>query len=148
MSDVPQTELEKQMAELMSGISNVAEGANTAKKSAAKTRRRSRDLEVQLGEMAEGQKDLHSLVRVRRKSKDFDEKELKDIFDEIDTDKTGKLDKTELLKAFRKAEPTATEKQVEDMIKFADKNGDGEVDFEEFHKALTTKPEGAPSAAS
>jgi len=138
---MPMTELEIQMEQLLNGTANLAEGAKDAKKSAVKTRRRSRDLEAQLDGMSEGQKGLHQLIRSRRNSKDFNEEEIRRIFDEIDTDKGGKLDKAELLAAFQKAEPTATEKQVEEMIKYADKDGDGQVDFKEFYDALTTKAE-------
>uniref|UniRef100_A0A7S2N4B6 EF-hand domain-containing protein n=1 Tax=Haptolina brevifila TaxID=156173 RepID=A0A7S2N4B6_9EUKA len=137
------TELEKQMEALMSGVAAVESGAKTAGKAASKARRRSRDLEVQLEGMSEGQKGFSDLVRVRRKSKDYKAEDLKKIFDELDVDKSGFLSKDELLQAIRQAEPTATEKQVDDMMKYADVNGDGEISFEEFEKALTTKPETA-----
>jgi len=147
------TELEKQMAELMKSTAQIDVGVKDAKKSAAKTRRRSRDLENTLADMQAGQQGFASIAekfagRIRRKSKDFNDDDLREIFNKIDEDKSGKLGREELIKAFKEADPTAKPEQVDAMVKFADKNGDGEIDFEEFKIALTTKPEEISAAPS
>lgn len=93
------TELERMMAELLAGADETKTGADDARKSAAKTRRRSRDLEMQLNEMVSVQESMQTMIQFRRNSKDaeLNEAEAKTIFDEIDTDKSGKLGKDELL---------------------------------------------------
>uniref|UniRef100_A0A6V4UVM3 EF-hand domain-containing protein n=1 Tax=Prymnesium polylepis TaxID=72548 RepID=A0A6V4UVM3_9EUKA len=139
------SELEKQMAELMAGVSEIDTGAKKAQADASRARRKSRELDDMFSSVdTAGHKKLTSLMgRQRRKSRDFGDDELKSAFDKFDTDKSGKLNREELMKAIKEAEPSATEEAVQDMINFADKNGDDQIDFEEFKKAITTKPEEA-----
>jgi len=133
------SELEKQMAELLAGTATVAAGAKEAGKVAAKTRRRSRDLDTSFEAIASSAVASFSVLATP--GKELSDSEIEKIFKEIDTDGSGKLGKDELLKAIKQADPKATTELAEDMVAFADKNGDGEVDLEEFKAVLRTKPE-------
>ena len=54
MAEPEKSELEKQMEMLMAGALDVGEGAHKAKKTAAKARRKSRDLEDMFDNMSKG----------------------------------------------------------------------------------------------
>ncbi|CAK88776.1 unnamed protein product (macronuclear) [Paramecium tetraurelia] len=53
-------------------------------------------------------------------------------FKMLDLDGSGKIDKHELQTVLGKSEKIIDEKYWDDMIKEADKNGDGEIDYNEF----------------
>ena len=59
-------------------------------------------------------------------------------FAELDTDGSGELDEGELLAALTKLGATATEDEARRMIREADVNGNGTIDFEEF-EAIVNK---------
>jgi len=145
------TELEKQMAELMAGVDVLGEGTKKVQNDAAKARRKSRELDELFEDMSAVQQNWSATAalrsRTRRQSKEFADDDLKLTFDELDTDKSGKLNRDEIRAAIKKVDPDASDDKVEEMVKFADKNGDGEIDFEEFKKAVTTKPAEAPAPA-
>jgi len=133
------SELEKQMAELMAGAADVGQGAKEAGKVAAKTRRRSRDLDTSFEAIASSAVASFSVLATP--GKELSDSEIEKIFKKIDTDGSGKLGKDELLKAIKEADPKATTERAEEMVAFADKDGDGEVDIEEFKAVLRMKPE-------
>merc|ERR1712100_158101 len=63
-----------------------------------------------------------------------DQAQVRQAFDVFDMDKTGLITTTELQRALNKRVNGGyiTAKEADDMIKAADKDGDGAVDFEEF----------------
>mmetsp|Transcript_24764 Transcript_24764/g.61423 ORF Transcript_24764/g.61423 Transcript_24764/m.61423 type:complete len:154 (+) Transcript_24764:30-491(+) len=144
------TELEKQIAELMSGVASIDESAKKAKADGARVRRKSRELDnvfSSIDSMKPAEK-LTSLMRRRRGSRDFDDAFLLEAFNELDIDGSGKLNRDELKQAIEKVDPNASMNAVTEMIDFADKNKDGQIDFEEFKKAVTTKPDTEAAGAS
>ncbi|WP_445246724.1 EF-hand domain-containing protein [Microcoleus sp. OTE_8_concoct_300] len=55
--------------------------------------------------------------------------DLRQIFNLIDTDKSGKLSAEELIEIVRCFNTTATNSEIQAAIKKADIDGDGEIDF-------------------
>lgn len=76
--------------------------------------------------------------RSRRGGADYSDNELRGVFDAIDTDKSGDIDLSELLTAFKAINPKMDSKEVERMLVLADEDGDLEVSFEEFKKIMNT----------
>uniref|UniRef100_A0A8C5EWK4 Calcium-binding protein 5-like n=1 Tax=Gouania willdenowi TaxID=441366 RepID=A0A8C5EWK4_GOUWI len=67
-------------------------------------------------------------------------KELKDAFKEFDIDGDGSITSAELKHAMQKLLGEHTSKhEIEAVVKEADNNGDGTVDFEEFVKMMSQK---------
>jgi len=64
-------------------------------------------------------------------------KALKTAFDMFDEDKDGKVTHVELGKVLNKLNITANQQVIIDMIKSADKDNSGTVEFQEFVEALT-----------
>ena len=54
------------------------------------------------------------------------------VFDMFDVDGDGTISAKELATVMRTLGQNPTEEEIENMIKEADKDGNGEVDFEEF----------------
>jgi len=110
-------------------------------------RRKSRELEDSLGDMAEASDAWNKLGqgrRARRGSRDlevYNDAALKQAFQTIDTDKSGSIEQSELTSAIRAMDPNASDQVIIDMIKYADADKDGKVDFEEFKKIMLYKPE-------
>ena len=65
--------------------------------------------------------------------------ELKKAFDVMDTNKDGQVTKDELKALLKGLGEEVTDEVVDEMIKIADENGDGKVNFEEFCKAATAQ---------
>ena len=63
-------------------------------------------------------------------------KELKRAFDKIDTNKDGSVSREELRGILKGLGEAFSDQAVDDMIKKADINGDGKIQFEEFLQAL------------
>ena len=61
---------------------------------------------------------------------------LKEAFNTVDTDRSGQIDRSELTVAIRAMDPHAPDHVIVDMIKFADADADGKVDFGEFKQWL------------
>ena len=60
-------------------------------------------------------------------------KELRKTFDQIDEDKSGELDADEILTCLRSMGASEISKEdIENMMKIADTDGGGTVDFDEF----------------
>ena len=67
------------------------------------------------------------------------DKELKDAFDLYDLDKNGLISASELHAVMKKLGQRCSLKDCRKMISSVDKDGDGNVNFEEF-KVMMTKP--------
>lgn len=81
----------------------------------------------------------YSKKKIAISSKYFDQsmiETLKTYFDEIDDDASGTLDHSELKQLVTNLGVQATEEQVQEMLKLADTDGNGMVDFVEFVRAL------------
>jgi len=99
--------LEKEMEALLAGAGEVAAGADKAGKKAAKVRRKSKDLEEQLGDAmaAANLMDIDKKARLRRKSRDYADDDLKTAFDKHASD--GKLATAKLQEVRRLSVPRA-----------------------------------------
>lgn len=60
------------------------------------------------------------------------EKELWQLFQTIDRDSSGKLDKTELSAAFERAGVAVSNARLERFFNYIDKDRDGTIDFSEW----------------
>ncbi len=60
------------------------------------------------------------------------ERQLKALFDVIDHDKNGNLDKTEVGLAFERAGVTVSKARLDRFFGYIDKNHDGTIDFSEW----------------
>ena len=130
------------MADMMKDVQGVLDTANETKAELNKVRRKSRELEDSLGDMAEASDAWNKLGqgrRARRGSRDlevYNDAALKQAFQTIDTDKSGSIEQSGLTSAIRAMDPNASDQVIIDMIKYADADKDGKVDFEEFKRAL------------
>ena len=64
--------------------------------------------------------------------------ELKKAFEVMDANKDGVVTKEELTQLLKGLGEDVTDDVVDEMIKIADENGDGKIQFEEFCKAATS----------
>ena len=141
------------MKALMAEAAATATEAAAAEAKAGKIRRKSKELTDQLSDMAaasDAWKSLHGILGSRRGSRDlsvYTDEALLEAFEEIDTDKSGQIDHAELSAAILKMDPKATDKVISDMMKFADADDDGKVDFDEFKKIMLYKPPAEPSGS-
>jgi calcium-dependent protein kinase len=62
----------------------------------------------------------------------FTDKELREVFDSIDTDKSGTLDVEELKSAFKTIGQDAADETIEKMFAIGDTDGDNSISFDEF----------------
>ena len=135
------------MKALMAEAAATATEAAAAEAKAGKIRRKSKELTDQLSDMAaasDAWKSLHGILGSRRGSRDlevYNDAALKQAFQTIDTDKSGSIEQSELTSAIRAMDPNASDQVIIDMIKYADADKDGKVDFEEFKKIMLYKPE-------
>ncbi|XP_020104890.1 calmodulin-like protein 8 [Ananas comosus] len=67
-----------------------------------------------------------------------DEEELKEAFKVFDKDQNGFISASELSNVMINLGEKLTDEEVEQMIKEADMDGDGQVNFEEFVKMMRT----------
>ena len=123
------------MEELMakSGAAN-AQG-DEVKADFGRVRRRSKDIEHDLNNLAEAAAEWNMLAgggRNRRNSKDYTDEALMEAFHEIDTDKSGTIEEEELEAAIRKMDPSASGAKIRDMLDFADSDGDGKCVTAQF----------------
>lgn len=78
---------------------------------------------------------FEDFVRMVKMVEDTDA-ELREKFDFFDTDGSGTITKKELKKGLKKLKTDCNSKILKAMIKDADTNGDGEIDFEEFKEII------------
>ncbi|KAK1050194.1 hypothetical protein LTS16_003178 [Friedmanniomyces endolithicus] len=72
------------------------------------------------------------------------ERQLKTLFDAIDRDSNGNLDKTEVGLAFERAGVTVSQARLDRFFGYIDKNHDGTIDFSEWRDFLLFIPVNAP----
>ncbi|TKA75506.1 hypothetical protein B0A55_04658 [Friedmanniomyces simplex] len=72
------------------------------------------------------------------------ERQLKMLFDTIDRDKNGNLDKGELALAFERAGVMVSKARLDRFFGYIDKNHDGTIDFSEWRDFLLLIPANAP----
>ena len=140
--------LEKEMNALLATTQGVLGGALSAKAAAGKIRRKSKDLEASLDLMAAS--DAWNALggrRSRRGSRDYTDESLKEAFERIDADHSGHIDHAELSAAIREMDANASAVTIAEMMSFADADGNGEVDFEEFKKIMLYKASAENNAA-
>uniref|UniRef100_A0A8W8I941 Sulfhydryl light chain n=3 Tax=Magallana gigas TaxID=29159 RepID=A0A8W8I941_MAGGI len=70
------------------------------------------------------------------KSPDEAEEEMRNAFKIFDKDGSGKIDAKELRHAMKSLGETMTDGEVDEMIKAADQDSDGKVDYSEFVKIM------------
>lgn len=71
------------------------------------------------------------------KQKVFSEEKLKQTFDFFDEDKNGFITKEEIQRFFKGMIPDQKSRMWEQIIKDADKNGDGKIEYKEFCTMMT-----------
>ncbi|BCS24045.1 translation elongation factor EF1B gamma [Aspergillus puulaauensis] len=78
------------------------------------------------------------LVMMSRKVKDADpEAELRGAFEVFDQDKNGTISADELRKVLTSIGDDVTDADVDEMLKLADVNGDGSIDYQEFVRLMS-----------
>ena len=68
----------------------------------------------------------------------FDDAELRYAFDKFDLDKSGEISVSELNQILSKVNQFYTEKQIDELIRRFDTNGDRKLNFEEFCRLMRT----------
>ncbi|GER49054.1 centrin2 [Striga asiatica] len=74
----------------------------------------------------------HALTEQKRK-------EIKDAFEQFDTDRSGTIDANELNEAMRVLGFESSEEEITRIIAEVDKDGSGTIDFDEFCFMMTAK---------
>ena len=64
--------------------------------------------------------------------------ELREAFLALDEDGSGSISAKELLHVLRALGEGISEDEAKELVRLADRDGDGEVDYQEFTKLLTT----------
>ncbi|KAK4574468.1 hypothetical protein LTR86_001309 [Recurvomyces mirabilis] len=72
------------------------------------------------------------------------ERQLRTLFDSMDRDHNGKLDKNELASAFDRAGVLVSNARLDRFFTYIDKNHDGNIDFSEWRDFLLFIPASAP----
>ncbi|EDR09945.1 uncharacterized protein LACBIDRAFT_318309 [Laccaria bicolor S238N-H82] len=67
------------------------------------------------------------------------EEEMRQAFLVFDKDGSGQISKSELKQVMRSLGEYLTDQEVEEMIREADGDGDGEIDFQEFQRMMLGK---------
>eukprot|EP00468_Gymnochlora_sp_CCMP2014_P008225 CAMPEP_0167762388 /NCGR_PEP_ID=MMETSP0110_2-20121227/12739_1 /TAXON_ID=629695 /ORGANISM="Gymnochlora sp., Strain CCMP2014" /LENGTH=157 /DNA_ID=CAMNT_0007649255 /DNA_START=21 /DNA_END=494 /DNA_ORIENTATION=- len=65
--------------------------------------------------------------------------EMREVFDLFDKDSDGTITISELGVVLKSLKKNFNEKQLKEIIKKVDKNGDGQIDFEEFLKMMSNR---------
>ncbi|KOO26278.1 hypothetical protein Ctob_006467 [Chrysochromulina tobinii] len=65
---------------------------------------------------------------------------LRPVFDEFDKDKSGSINKKEMKKVLKKAKlANMTDEKIKALIKEADGDGSGDIDFDEFVECVANQ---------
>jgi len=145
----PKTDLELEMEKLMGDASTAKDTADTQKGALGRARRKSKDLAEMLNVISDTINDkklasqamraLGGFKRERRNSRDLSDDTLKACFDKIDTDSSGKLNRTELAAAMKEAMgQDPTEVQLDGLLVTlgVDKTS-GEIDFDMYKQCMS-----------
>lgn len=95
------------------------------------------DLEEFFAYAGKGGGDLRTLLRRSLPEVDEDTERVIDMFKHWDTDGDGTITRAELKRVLLLLNPAFTEPDLSKLMKAADKNKDGIIDFEEFVEWLT-----------
>ncbi|XP_060551866.1 uncharacterized protein LOC132713333 [Ruditapes philippinarum] len=79
--------------------------------------------------------EFFKAMRVKMITNDFEEERLKTAFRVLDTNQDGFIARDELRHAISTSGDPLTEKEIDSLIKRADKNHDGKIDFNEYVEA-------------
>lgn len=71
-------------------------------------------------------------VFAKKDPKKVQESELKAVFQQMDTDKSGKLNRNEIKQQFVKLAIKMTDQRLDQILNQADKDKDGNINYEEF----------------
>lgn len=83
---------------------------------------------------------LRDALAARRKMYGTTIRDLKAVFDSIDTDGSGALDHKEFATAMHRLGLGLAKEQIQDIINRLDQDGDGEIDYCEFAAELAARP--------
>jgi calmodulin len=64
------------------------------------------------------------------------EDEIKQCFDQFDADNSGAIDKNEIKKVCEALGVDASQAEIDELIKAADADGDGKIQYSEFKSAV------------
>lgn len=64
------------------------------------------------------------------------DEEIKEVFDQFDSDKSGAIERDEIKKVCEALGVDATSSDIDELIKSADADGDGKIQYAEFKKAV------------
>jgi len=78
--------------------------------------------------------DVHTHADAKKKK--MFRARLRTLFDEVDIDHSGALDMDEMRRALSSFGLSFTDDTVREMVKFCDKDGNGDVDYNEFEEAI------------
>ena len=104
--------------------------------------------------MIERKSELQSLVdRIRLKIEDNlgsgaqSGSRIKEVFAEIDDDKSGTIDKQEMTKALKVLRVDVSSREIDDLFREYDKDGDGRLGYSEYLQLLGFNSANAPTAS-
>jgi len=80
----------------------------------------------------DGNISFDEFVALMATAKSSSDAEMRQAFDVFDSDHSGKISREELRQVMKTLGENVTEDQLNDMLKAADINEDGEISFEEF----------------
>ena len=69
-------------------------------------------------------------------SDDYNEADIKAVFDQFDADHSGFIDSSEIKKVCELLGVSASKDQIQELMTSADENGDGKIDYKEFKNAI------------
>ena len=70
---------------------------------------------------------------------DKKEEKIKNAFQKMDQNGDGEATKEEIKEMFKSMKGDFTDDEIDELVKIADANGDGKINFEEFTKAAMGK---------
>jgi len=122
--------------EVESLIKNLASSQGGANDRAS--REDAQEMIAKVDKDGDGTIDFEEFVILMASSKSSPDEEMLAAFKVFDEDGSGTITLDELRKVMKKLGERVTEEQLKDMIKAADSNGDGLIDYNEFVKMMKT----------